>query len=139
MGAGDVVHGDKYELGGSYPGATLYVNSVVNVASAAAEERPAIFLSYSWADDKPFAERLQEALTGAGFTVWRDETHLPSRGDTLDAELRRAIDAAARFVPIVGPGAFASRGVQLEWAYARETCKAVTPVWRLGADMPVYF
>ena len=96
--------------------------------------QPTVFLSYSWGDDKAFAERLEADLTKAGILVWRDETRLPSGGAPLREELRNAIDTAARVLPIVGPKALASQNVRLEWNYARTMCRAIVPVLRLGDE-----
>ena len=134
---GDVVHGNKVELSGDYRGATLNFWATPPPAAAGgsppdAPPPPAIFLSYAWGDDQPFVERLRNDLVAAGFRVWRDVEDLPSRGNALRLELREALDAADRFVPVCGPAAAASANVQLEWAYARDRCLPITPVLRRG-------
>ena len=143
---GDIVHGNKVELSGDYRGATL--NFWAGPAPTADAPRPAhIFLSYAWGDDRLFVERLRAGLIEAGYRVWRDVEDLPSRGNALRLELREALDAADRFVPICGPAAAASANVQLEWAYARDRCLPITPVLRLGDESalppefrrPLYF
>jgi tetratricopeptide (TPR) repeat protein len=115
-----------------------------------AENPSSVFISYSWNDDKPFVEKLDQDLRGEGITVWRDEKNLPSRGTALREELRNAIDAADRFLPVIGPEALKSQNVQLEWNHARAQCRAIVPIlrkgdsslipedWR-GTDAPLYF
>lgn len=109
-----------------------------------------VFLSYSWQDDKPFVEKLYRDLTKAGLVVFRDEEEMPSRGSALRAELRMAIDASDRFLPVIGPAAVGSAAVQLEWNHARARCKAIVPILRLSGpeampeewrntDAPLYF
>ncbi|MEN6480383.1 MAG: tetratricopeptide repeat protein [Anaerolineales bacterium] len=109
-----------------------------------------VFLSYSWQDDKPFVGKLDDDLRKAGFAVFRDEEEMPSRGPALRTELRMAIDASDRFLPVIGPAAVHSAAVQLEWNHARATCKAITPILRLSGpevmpeewrnpDGPLYF
>ena len=129
-----------YNLSGDFRGSIINIESAVSGEQRiTAEARPRIFLSYSWNDDKPFVEQLQRDLEARVFDVWRDETDLPSRGPDLPDELTRAIDDCDRFVPVIGPAAFASKMVQKEWAYARRKCKAITAVWRLGEVMPEDF
>jgi TIR domain-containing protein/NB-ARC domain-containing protein len=98
------------------------------------EFRPIVFLSYAWKDDKLFVEQLYADLTREGLRVWWDEQDMPASGSALREELRTAIDAAERFMPVIGPAARDSESVQLEWNHARAGCKAVVPILRLGDD-----
>jgi tetratricopeptide (TPR) repeat protein len=139
MVAGDEVHGDKLELSGSFVGATVIINPSAATVLPDPTTQPYIFISYSWDDDRPFVLRLHRELESAGIKVWRDETDMQSRGDSLRKEVRQAIEAATRIVPVVGPAALASNFVQLEWNYAREKCKPITAIWRLGEEMPADF
>jgi len=128
--------GHTYVLSGDNRGAIINIESSLSGDQrTGAEARPRIFLSYSWNDDKPFVEQLQRDLEARGFDVWRDETDLPSRGPDLPDELTQAIDDRDRFVPVIGPAAFASKMVQKEWAYARRKCKAITAVWPVARTM----
>lgn len=64
-----------------------------------------IFLSYDRGDDKPFVERLCEALKARGLDVWFDRESMPSRRLTFHQEIRDAIAAHERLVLVVGPHA----------------------------------
>ena len=133
--SGDLVHGDKPVLSGTFTG-TVNVGSTIiqQVAPAAgpAAPRPSIFLSYAHRDDRDFVIRLHADLLARGFDVWRDETDLGSDGPDLSDAVRDEIDRCARFVPVIGPAAFERPVVQAEWNHARLLCKPFTPVWRLG-------
>ncbi len=59
----------------------------------------AIFLSYA-SQDAEAAQRICDALRGAGLTVWFDKTELRG-GDAWDASIRRQIKECALFVPII--------------------------------------
>lgn len=137
--SGDLVHGDKPVLSGTFTG-TVNVNpTIIQQAAPTAGSvalRPRIFLSYAWADDKPFVERLHADLEARGFDVWRDETDMGSDGPDLPDTLRSEIERRERFVPVIGPAAFERPVVQAEWNHARLCCKPFTPVWRLGERPP---
>jgi tetratricopeptide (TPR) repeat protein len=136
----DSPRGDSYNLSGDFRGAIVNIETTITGTQAIEmPPRPGIFISYSWKDDKPFVERLHADLETAGFDVWRDERDLPGRGPDLPDELCLAIDECDRFLPVIGPAAFRSPMVQGEWAYARDKCKPVTAVWRLGEEMPPDF
>lgn len=92
------------------------------------------FLSYARADDKTFVRDLYERLTNTGFRIWWDAQHMPNRGETFYREIQHAIDASARLIAVVGPGAVASRYVRAEWDYAQLVAKVVVPVLRKGEE-----
>jgi hypothetical protein len=110
------------------------------------EKLPRLFVSYAHDDDSVFVERLMSDLVKAGFEVWWDRTHLPSRGVALPQELRDAIlTQTDRLIAVVGPEA-AKRGstpgtnIALEWHTARASCKVIVPVLRGGSpDLPAHF
>jgi len=99
-----------------------------------------VFLSYARGDDvqpfdpaTSFVARLHRDLTAAGFDVWFDRVNMPSRSLTFHQEIRDAIAARERLVPLVGPRIAASVYVRQEWQFAwREAGKVVTPILRLG-------
>lgn len=57
-------------------------------------------------------------LVQAGMQVWFDRDSLPNRGTTFDQEIRRAIEASARLVLVVGPNALSREYVAQEWGFA---------------------
>jgi hypothetical protein len=70
---------------------------------------------------------LQAALIGAGFDVWWDMTHMPSRGLSFLQEIRDAIAGCDRLVLLVGPHALQSDYVRAEWQWALSAGKVVVP------------
>ena len=67
-----------------------------------------IFISYAREDDEPFAGRIYDDLTKAGFEVWWDRVSMPSRQLTFQQEIADAIRSHDRLILIVGPRAAAS-------------------------------
>jgi TolB-like protein len=59
----------------------------------------AVFLSYA-SQDAPAAERLCNALRGAGVEVWFDQSELRG-GDTWDQSIRKQIKGCSLFVPMI--------------------------------------
>ena len=96
------------------------------------------FLSYARADDPGFLDALVAGLGRAGMRVWFDRDSLPSRGTTFDQEIRRAIEASARLVLVVGPSALSREYVGQEWGLADDLGIPVVPVLRAGSfeDLP---
>ena len=96
------------------------------------------FLSYARADDSGFIDALVAGLGRAGMRVWFDRDSLPNRGTTFNQEIRRAIEASARLVLIVGPSALSSDYVAEEWGRADDLGIPVVPVLRSGGfeDLP---
>ena len=103
-----------------------------NVAGAAPEEGPAVFLSYGRADDEQFVAALHRQLAERGIRVWWDRAEMPSRALTFLQEIRDAIAVAERLVLVVGPAALRSDYVRAEWQYALALSKPVIPVLRIG-------
>lgn len=64
-----------------------------------AESSHAVFLSYA-SEDAQVAERICEALRGAGIEVWFDRSELRG-GDAWDQAIRRKIHDCALFVPVI--------------------------------------
>ncbi len=137
--AGDLVHGDKPVLSGTFTGTVNVGSTIIQhgaPAAAPSARLPTIFLSYAHRDDKPFVIRLHRDLLARGFDAWRDETDLGSDGPDLSDAVRGEIERCDRFVPVIGPAAFERPVVQAEWNHARLCCKPVTSVWRLGERPP---
>lgn len=84
-----------------------------------------IFISHSHAD-RDFVELLQNKLTGAGFTVWRDTGLVP--GTNWREEIDRAIQEASTVVVTVTPQAMASAYVNYEWAFAWGAGMKIIPI-----------
>ena len=59
-----------------------------------------IFLSQAREADKTFAHRLHADLAHAGFDVWFDRVSMPSRQLTFHREIRDAIVARERRLPV---------------------------------------
>jgi TolB-like protein len=59
----------------------------------------AVFLSYA-SEDAPAAQRIAEALRGAGIEVWFDQSELRG-GDVWDQRIRHEIRDCALFIPMV--------------------------------------
>lgn len=77
-----------------------------------------IFLSYA-TEDRPLAEEIQLALTGAGHEVFFDRQSLSAGGD-YHARIKAAVDAADALVFLVSPDSVADGGYALtELGYAR--------------------
>ena len=77
-----------------------------------------IFLSYA-SEDRPLAEEIQLALTGAGHKVFFDRESLPASGD-YHALIKASVDEADLFVFLISPDSVASGGYALtEMGYAR--------------------
>ncbi|MBC7369157.1 MAG: TIR domain-containing protein [Undibacterium sp.] len=64
-----------------------------------AAENKAVFLSYA-SQDAEAAQRIAEALRGAGLEVWFDKNELAG-GDAWDGKIRKQIKECALFVPVI--------------------------------------
>jgi hypothetical protein len=95
-----------------------------------------VFLSYGRDDDRVAVETIEFELKNAGFSVWRDEASMPSRGRSFMHEIHVAIQEADRVVVMIGPAAMRSDHVRMEWQYALSVDKIVVPVW-LSSDFQV--
>lgn len=99
-----------------------------------------VFLSYARNDDDPdyhdpnksFMRRLYNDLIAAGYDVWWDREHMPSRGLTFLDEIRDAITASRRLILVVGEHAVKSDYVTDEWLHALKCCIPVIPIMRNG-------
>jgi WD40 repeat protein len=85
-----------------------------------------IFISYSRADGRAFAEEFEHRLEGAGIQSWRDLKSMGS-GD-IRPQVLRAIETAKHFVLILSRRALVSDWVKREWSHARMMGKKVSPV-----------
>ena len=81
-------------------------------------ENKAVFLSYA-SQDAEAAQRIAEALRGAGLEVWFDKNELAG-GDAWDAKIRKQIKECALFVPVISANtnARAEGYFRLEWKLA---------------------
>ena len=59
----------------------------------------AVFLSYA-SQDVEAAQRICEALRGAGIEVWFDQSELRG-GDAWDHSIRKQIKTCALFIPVI--------------------------------------
>jgi hypothetical protein len=83
-----------------------------------AEPSHAVFLSYA-SQDAEAAQKICEALRGAGIEVWLDQSELRG-GDVWDQKIRRQIRECAIFIPIISARAQARLEgyFRLEWRLA---------------------
>jgi TolB-like protein/Tfp pilus assembly protein PilF len=99
------------------------------------ERNNAVFLSYA-TQDADAAQRLCEALRGAGIEVWLDRSELRG-GDAWDQRIRREIRDCALFIPIIS----ANTQARLEGYFRREWKLAVARTLDMSDDkaflMPV--
>jgi len=86
----------------------------------------AIFISYSRADGREFAEAFERRLQGNGIRSWRDLKSMES-GD-IRPQVLRAIEDVKHFVLILSRRALASDWIKREWSHARMEGKRVSPV-----------
>jgi TIR domain/NB-ARC domain len=89
-----------------------------------AQER--IFISYSRADGRAFAEALERRLEEAGIKSWRDLKSM--EGDDIRPQVLRAIEKVEHFVLILSRRALASTWVEREWRQARQFGRKVSPI-----------
>lgn len=94
-----------------------------------------VFLSYAWAD-KPAAREIEDRLTAAGCTVWRDEESLEP-GDSWRTGIEQAIERADVVVVLISEAAKASDNVGDELAYARMLRRRIVPVPLSTDKMPL--
>jgi WD40 repeat protein len=93
----------------------------------AMETSPRIFISYSRADGREFAEAFERRLENdAGIRSWRDLKNMGS-GD-IRPQVLRAIEETQHLVLILSRRALASDWVKREWTHAREWGRMVSPV-----------
>src|SRR5215207_3828633 len=86
-----------------------------------------IFISYSRADGRAFAEAFERRLVDeAGIRSWRDIRDMEG-GDILPQVLR-AIEETQHFVLILSWRALGSDWVRREWTHARLVGRRVSPI-----------
>ena len=85
-----------------------------------------IFISYSRADGRAFAESFERRLEKVGIRSWRDLKSMGS-GD-IRPQVLRAIESASHFVLILSRRSLASDWIKREWSHARLMGKKVSPV-----------
>src|SRR4051794_31590689 len=85
-----------------------------------------IFISYSRADGREFAEAGERRLIESGMTAWRDLKSMES-GD-IRPQVLRAIETIQHFVLILSRQALTSDWIKREWSHARMVGKKVSPV-----------
>ena len=85
-----------------------------------------IFISYSRADGREFAEAVERRLTESGITAWRDLKSMES-GD-IRPQVLRAIETVQHFVLILSRRALTSDWIEREWSHARMVGRKVSPV-----------
>jgi len=104
------------------------------------ETSPRIFISYSRADGRDFAEALERRLADAGIRSWRDLKNMGS--GEIRPQVLRAIEETQHLVLILSRCALASDWVKREWTHAREWGRMVSPVLAdptlERADLPVW-
>jgi WD40 repeat protein len=89
------------------------------------------FISYSRAD-RAFVQRLHEALTGHGMSVWVDFEDIPPTAEWL-GELYSGIERAASFLFVISPDSVASEMCQVEVLHALKHGKRIVPILRRPA------
>jgi hypothetical protein len=85
-----------------------------------------IFISYSRADGRDFAEAFERRLEREGIRSWRDLKSMEA-GD-IRPQVLRAIEDAKHFVLILSRRALTSDWIKREWSHARLVGKRVSPV-----------
>jgi len=88
-----------------------------------------IFLSYARGDDEPFAERLYEDLTKAGFEVRWERIPLPRRQIPFHHEIANTTGERDRFVFVAGAKAGISDSIRQEYRWAPELGRPVISRW----------
>ena len=87
-----------------------------------------IFISYSRADGRAFAEAFEQKLEHeAGIKSWRDLRSIEG-GEDIRPQVLRAIERVKHLVLILSRRALASEWVKREWTHARMVGRKVSPV-----------
>jgi TIR domain/SIR2-like domain len=89
-----------------------------------------IFLSYA-SEDRPAVDALRRELEAAGVDVWFDRQALQA-GDDYEAKIKRNIENASLFVPILSRSTLTSRRrfFRIEWDHAEKVAVQVPPTQR---------
>ena len=85
-----------------------------------------LFISYS-RHDRPFVERLSQALIASGKTTWVDWRDIPPTATFME-EIRRAIEAADSFLWVISPDSCKSVICRQELEHAAKNNKRLIPV-----------
>jgi TolB-like protein/Tfp pilus assembly protein PilF len=90
------------------------------------EPSRAVFLSYA-SQDAEAAQRICEALSGAGIEVWFDQSELRG-GDAWDQSIRRQIKNCALFIPVISRHTHERREgyFRLEWNLAVDRSRLIS-------------
>jgi hypothetical protein len=85
----------------------------------------AVFLSYA-SEDRPAVDALRQELEAAGVDVWFDRQALEA-GDDYEAKIKRNIENASLFVPILSHNTLTSRRrfFRIEWDHAEKVAVQV--------------
>lgn len=96
-------------------------------APLSTEDAPQVFLSYSRQDSAKM-ERVYEALTKQGISVWIDRVGIELGSPSWKIAIETAIDQAQCLVVLLSPGAKQSKWVRAELDYAGVQGKPIFPV-----------
>ncbi len=99
------------------------------------------FISYGRKDDEQFVKDLYSSLINDGIDVWWDREAMESRGVSFLSVIDEAIRSVDRIIFVIGPSALKSTYVNHEISVAKEHCKIIIPVIRIGepTDLPEEF
>src|SRR5262245_11475235 len=87
-----------------------------------------VFISYA-REDKPFAQRLHEALASKGRQCWVDWEDIPLSADWLK-EVHSGIESAGTFGVVISPDSLRSGPCSQEVIHAVEHGKRIVPIMR---------
>jgi hypothetical protein len=89
-----------------------------------------VFLSYA-SEDRPVVDALRRDLEAAGVDVWFDRQALEA-GDDYEAKIKRNIENASLFVPILSQATLTARRrfFRIEWDHAEKIAVQVPPSQR---------
>lgn len=95
--------------------------------------RSRVFVSYSRADGRPWAEELSAAIAAAGLDPWLDREDL-APGTNWQREIERSLRSSVAVVVVVTPGAVASDEVMSEWSFAKGKGLPIIPFQALPCE-----
>src|SRR4051812_15255370 len=87
-----------------------------------------VFISYS-RKNRDYAESLVNGLETRGRKVWIDQEDIPASAEWW-TEIKRGIDSAHTFVPILTPESLSSPVCTFEMDYALRNHKRIIPIMR---------
>lgn len=87
-----------------------------------------VFLSYAWADGRPYAQALATALRNAGYRCFLDDSEMPG-GTELGTALSVALRRSAALVVVTTPGALVSSAVHNEVNALTARGRHVVPIF----------